>query len=103
MKLMDVGTCRHGRMMLKGIADGVDAHGKYVVEIKRRRNRLFGTIPTYERVQLEAYMRLYDILDGVLVESYGEELGMHWVERDDGLWDDVILAVQMALEEEGED
>ena len=75
MTVMDLGHCRRGRLRLRGIADAVDEKGMYVVEIKRRRNRLFGAIPTWERVQLEAYMRLYGILDGVLVESFAARWG----------------------------
>lgn len=99
MECMDLGSCRLGRMMLRGVADAVDEKRRYVVEVKRRRNRLFGSIPTYERIQLEAYMRLYDILDGVLVESFSDALDMHWVERDDQLWDEVVLAVRSAIDD----
>ena len=99
-KSVDVGECQFGRIVVRGVADAVDANGKFVVEIKRRRNRLFHSIPVYERVQVEAYMRLYGMLDAVLVESFaGEEMDMHWVERDDDLWDDVVLSVQTALDE----
>ena len=69
-----------------------------VYEIKRRKNKLFGAIPMYERVQLEAYLRLYDRYDGALIE-YHPTVGMalHWVERDDQLWESVEVEVLEAL------
>jgi len=95
----EIGKHSGGKVFVRGVADAIDK-GKYVVEIKRRRNRIFETVPRYERIQIEAYMRLYDVMDGVLIESFGNEIKMHWVERDDSLWDDVVFAVEVALDRE---
>ena len=64
------------------------------MEIKRRAKRLFHEIPLYERIQLETYLRLYGKAEGALAESYEDDWDVHWVTRDDVLWEDVRVAIR---------
>lgn len=81
-----------------GMCDALDKACVY--EVKRRKAKLFHTVPEYERIQLESYLRMYNRLDGALVEYHPDEgLGVHWVEQDDSLWEAVEVAVVNALEE----
>jgi hypothetical protein len=78
-----VRTMAVGDVLLVGRADAL-AEDK-VIEIKVRRARFLGA-PLYERVQLEVYMRLYDLPSGVLVEQFQDRLAHHEMVRDDALW-----------------
>lgn len=87
---------RQHPVRITGSCDALtDSH---VVEIKRRANRLFRSVPTYERVQLEVYLRLYERDEGALAESYDGEEDVHWVSRDDELWADVRAKVLRNLD-----
>ena len=71
------------------------------MEIKRRKRKFFEVVPEYERVQLEAYLHLYDCDRGAHVESFGESDRVRWFQRDATLWDcvvaDAIAAVRSGL------
>lgn len=98
-KRLPLGHLKDGRpVVLVGVCDAIDASGHYVLEIKRRAQRLFGKIREYERIQLEAYLRLYACAKGALAESFGDELRADWVEKDDALWSRVVDAVLAGLE-----
>ncbi len=66
----------------------VDEHGhKSVVMVRNRKNRLFRRVPEYEHVQLMAYMFLYDVKQGSVLEVYQGEtcenvVGFYHVEFD---------------------
>lgn len=98
-----IGTVAGHSIVLMGKCDAQSCDdaghpdGGYVVEIKRRQNRLFKCIPTYERVQLECYMRLNGHHRGCLVECHDGSLLTHWVDRDDTLWDAVTTEVLKTL------
>lgn len=84
---------------LTGMCDAIDRSRETVFEIKRRKAHLFHTVPEYERIQLEAYLRLYKCSDGALIEYHPiEGMKIHWVEKDDSLWEDVKVAVLKAIE-----
>jgi len=68
-----------------------------IVEIKNRRSRLFGRVPMYERVQVEAYMRMYEVDRAAHVESFRGEERVTWLERDDALWGRVVDAAHQGL------
>ena len=74
---------------LVGMVDGRDSDGN-VVEAKHRRNRLFGRVPEYERVQVMAYMFLTDTTRARLVESYGNKTLAHNIDWNDTLWHKII-------------
>ena len=89
---------RPTRVYVGGKHDGMDGGGGgqegegRVVEIKTRQRRFLGC-PLYERVQLHAYMHVYGVRRGVLVESYLGERREHEVAFDDALWAEVVDAV----------
>ena len=67
-----------------------------LVEIKNRRNRLFNSVPNYERVQLECYMRLLGCDSCTLVQHLQLLPGMideckHEVSRSDGFWFNEVI------------
>lgn len=51
-----------------GKIDAIDEQRTLLIEIKNRVNRLFYRVPFYEQVQVQAYLHLLDLEDGVLVE-----------------------------------
>lgn len=53
---------------LGGKVDAVSDDGTLVIEIKNRVHRLFRKAPLYEEIQIQSYLELLDIQDGVLVE-----------------------------------
>ena len=86
-------------VQVTGMCDAMDVSRATVFEIKRRKARLFHSIPAYERVQLEAYLRLYGCLDGALLEYHPlEGMQIHWAEKDDHLWGEVEAEVMEAIE-----
>lgn len=89
-------------------ADGADATGDVdttkregvggtVLEIKKRKNRFFYSMPQYERVQVEAYMRMYNTRDAAHVQSFGGVERIEWVEADDDFWSKVVAAAQTCV------
>jgi hypothetical protein len=80
---------------LGGRLDGLrrDADGGLtIVEIKTRVNRLLG-VPTYERVQIHAYMFIHGTRRGRLVENFKSRVVEHVVDFDDVFWAGVTAAL----------
>lgn len=80
---------------LGGRLDGLrrDADGGLtIVEIKTRVNRLLG-VPTYERVQIHAYMFIHGTRRGRLVENFKSRVVEHVVDFDDVFWAGVTTAL----------
>lgn len=71
---------------LVGKTDGVTEDKKMIVETKNRRNRLFGKIPAYEKVQLEAYMFLTDIKKCLHIENFNDEQREEEYKRNSKFW-----------------
>ncbi len=85
-----LGRTRSGRMWgLGGRVDGVDSEGR-VVEIKNRMRCFFRTVPEYEAVQLQAYMVLLDVEEGVLLQQYQGAQRSTIVTRDREEWEGTI-------------
>ena len=84
-------------LSLKGMIDAFDEASGEVVEHKQRRNRLFKRVREYERVQVEAYMRLCNCSSGRLVESYDDSQAEHRITRCDAFWDTIVSAVKSNL------
>ncbi len=78
-----------GPLHIRGKIDGALEDGT-VVEHKRRQNRLFHTVPEYERVQVHVYMHMTGARRAILVESYGETQASHTVEWDAEFWGDIL-------------
>lgn len=62
----------------------------YVIESKRRQNRLFPSIPIYEIVQCTIYMKMLNVKKCLLVQNYLNESTEHWIELDELLWEKVV-------------
>lgn len=78
---------------LKGQMDGLqtDADGRpMIVEIKKRMNHLFEQVVGYERVQVMAYMHLYDCEKAQIVESFQDEIMEHDVAFDGEQWAEIV-------------
>lgn len=74
---------------LCGYVDGVcDDH---VVEVKNRMKRLFSAIPTYEMVQMHAYMVLTGKKKCRWVQRFCQEQESRTVEWDGAWWDNQVL------------
>lgn len=85
------------RWILYGKVDGFD--GQQLIEVKNRVNRLFCTIPLYERIQMECYMRMTGSESCKLVQRHQDRLDSQVLTRDDALWHDLILpGLKMILE-----
>ena len=87
-------TIRPG-LSLCGKLDGMIAD-RCILEVKNRTKRLFADIPEYEKVQVEAYMRLFDKEECVLLQSLKHsaadrfELKPSKIKRDDVFWQVIV-------------
>ena len=82
-------TAKNNPYTLYGRLDGLRDDG-VVVESKLRKNRLFGFIPDYERIQLMAYMALTKVSCAELVENFQGEQRIHELSFDAVFWQYVI-------------
>ena len=80
------------RVFLGGKTDGLRDDGK-VYEFKARMRRFLG-VPTYERVQLTAYLSMLGATNGALVESYMGERKEHEVAFEPAFWAEVTAEAQ---------
>ena len=84
-----------------GRHDGLmtDAEGHEILtEIKNRTRRHMG-VPLYERIQLHAYMDIFGVRRGMLVENYKRDRREHEVYFDDDLWNGVVESTDEFLKE----
>jgi len=72
---------------LGGRHDGMTKEGR-IIEIKTRQRRFLGT-PTYELVQVHAYMFIYGKEEAQIVESWNGETRVHDVPFDPVFWETV--------------
>ena len=72
-----------------GICDGLS--DDRILELKRRRYRLFYKIKEYEKIQCFAYMYIYNRKQCDLVETYGEEQKIYCIAWDDFYWNSVLI------------
>ena len=64
---------------------------RVLVEIKNRMNRLFRSVPEYENIQIQVYLRMLGLGRARLVEQYNTQVLSHDVTRDDAFWEGAIL------------
>lgn len=87
--VLDDGT----EIYLGGKIDAITRDGTVVIEIKNRINRLFFSVPHYERIQVQAYLSLFPKAShALLVESLNgpaPEINIMRVDRDDTYWTQV--------------
>lgn len=82
-------TAKNNPYTLFGRLDGLRDDG-VVVESKFRKNRLFGFIPKYEKIQIMAYMALTKVSCAELVENFQGEQRIHDLSFDAVFWQHVI-------------
>ena len=99
--LANLRTSNGERLHLCGRVDGLlrnidGAEHLTIVEAKTRMRRCFGTIPSYERVQLEAYMHLYQCEHAVLVECVkgDTQIQHHTYTHDPEYFSDILKRIQ---------
>jgi hypothetical protein len=73
------------QVILRGKVDGMN--DEYVVETKNRARRLFGKIPEYEKVQLNAYMFMTGKDKALHIECYNEDQNQTEYGFDKVFWD----------------
>lgn len=115
---MSLGTTSSGKtIVLAGVVDALCHSSNTIVEIKRRKNRLFRRVVEYEKVQVMAYMamRLHnrgacdefvmededyheDDIRGELVEEYGGALMRHRVCWNATEWESIVKDVHVAID-----
>lgn len=80
-----------------GKIDGISENGKTVIEIKNRINRLFmRQTPIYEKIQVQTYLDLLDVPNGLLIECFTTEQGSVTsnivpMARDASMWNEDIV------------
>ena len=84
---------------IRGKIDGLQRQTNapdVLVEIKNRRNRLFGGIPIYEKVQLEVYLRMLDLQKAALFQRHKASNTHSTLRygRDDALWAEVVAGLK---------
>lgn len=70
---------------IKGKIDGINDEEKILVEHKYRINRLFETIPMYERFQITLYLKYTSMENCMLIQTYKDEqsiLTMKWSDEE---------------------
>lgn len=95
-KRIVLGSVRGVKVVMTGVCDAMTE--SLIVEIKKRKNRLFHKLAEYEHVQVQAYLQLYNYDAGVLLESFGEDMEKYDVARDDDMWRDVVRDTLEAVE-----
>jgi hypothetical protein len=85
--------------VLVGRPDAREVDTEKVVTTKHRRNRLFGCIPLYEQVQLEAYLHLTDTreLGAIQVESFHSDQTVYSYEHNYNLWQRILVGFSVAV------
>jgi hypothetical protein len=66
-------TINNKKIYIGGKIDGLDLKNNCVIEIKNRINKLFYTIPEYEKIQIMCYLVLFKSKIGHLVEAHKME------------------------------
>ena len=83
-----------GDFEIGGKIDGQLEDGT-IIEIKNRTRRLFAEVREYEGIQIQTYLHMLEQEKAHLVECYNDGKEKHVniieVERDEDLWNDVIL------------
>lgn len=64
---------------------------RVLVEIKNRTNRLFRRVVEYENIQIQVYLQMLGLVRARLVEQYNNQIASHDIDRDEELWENIIL------------
>lgn len=75
------------RIFVGGRHDGMDDDGN-LIEIKNRINELLG-VTLYDKVQIHAYMYIFEKRNATLIENYGSIMERHEIDFDDDFWKEI--------------
>lgn len=75
------------KLKIGGKVDGI-TDGK-LVEVKKRKNKLFKHVPDYELIQVQTYLEMFDIQSCIFVEEYKNDSFIHNIERDNKKWENI--------------
>ena len=64
---------------------------KVLVEIKNRTNRIFGSVPEYEFIQVQVYLQMLGLVHARVVEQYNNQVLSHDVTRDEEFWKNKVI------------
>jgi len=78
-------------LRISGKVDGIEGEGnnRVLIETKNRRNRLFDSIPEYEKVQMCIYMKMTNIQKGKLLQYYDDEESVIDYDFDEDYWNEI--------------
>ena len=79
---------------ITGRTDGYCVESKCLIETKHRKNRLFGKVPLYERLQCEVYMRMFECSQCYHTETWQEQSNEKLLKLDDELWDKITTRLE---------
>lgn len=74
---------------ITGRTDGYCESKNCIIETKHRKNKLFGRVPTYEKVQCEVYMRMFNCDKCYHTETFSDESNETLLEKDDNFWKEI--------------
>ena len=81
-------------LKLTGKIDGYCPEKDCIIETKHRKNRLFRTVPEYERVQCEVYMRMFGVSRVYHTETFGDNSIETLLEKDDPFWNKILMLLK---------
>lgn len=64
---------------------------RVLVEIKNRTNRIFGSVPEYEFIQVQVYLQMLGLVHARVVEQYNNQVLSHDVTRDEEFWQNKVI------------
>lgn len=77
-------------LTINGRPDGVCIEKGIVIEHKRRVRKLLNFVPYHEKVQCHLYMKMLNMREAHIVESFGQTTVFHSVPFDDSIWSSII-------------
>lgn len=93
-------TANNTEWVLSGKIDALTEDATTIIEIKNRVKRLFMHATTYERIQVECYLRLIETATrALLVEALGTTtLNIIHIDKDDRFWAPIFRAAEVYVD-----
>lgn len=85
-------------LKIGGKIDGVNEKEKVLIEHKQRLNRLFDSIPLYEKWQLMLYLYFLSLEKAILIQTYKDQQISMEFEWSDEFWEIVVKKIRESLE-----
>jgi hypothetical protein len=86
------------KLKMGGKIDGVNEKEGILVEHKIRMNRLFDTIPLYEKMQIFIYMNFTGMEKAILIQTYKDEQNSMELEWNDNFYEIIVKKIRESLE-----